>query len=59
VQQLDKTALAVLKRPERRTKFTALGTDLVAMPSAQFAERMRAESKQYGEIIKRIEFKAT
>jgi len=59
VQKLEKTALAVLKSPEMRTKFTTLGTDLVAMPSAQFAERMRAESKQYGEIIKRIEIKAT
>jgi tripartite-type tricarboxylate transporter receptor subunit TctC len=59
VQQLEKTALAVLKRPEMRTKFTALGTDLVAMPGVQFAERMRAESKQYGQIIKRFEIKGT
>lgn len=59
VQQLEKAALAVLKRPETRTKFTALGTDLVGMPGPQFAERMRTESKQYGEIIKRFEIKAT
>lgn len=59
VQQLENAASAVLKRPETRTKFTALGTDLVGLPNKQFAERMHAESKQYGEIIKRFQIKAT
>jgi len=59
VQQLEKAALEVLRRPEMRTKFTALGTDLVAMPGVQFGERMRTESKQYGEVIKRFDIKAS
>jgi len=59
VQRLEKAAFAVLNQPETRSKFAALGTDLVAMPSGQFAERMRTESKQYGEIIKRFGIKAT
>lgn len=59
VQQLEKAAFAVLQRPDTRTKLAALGTDLVAMPSKQFAERMRTETKQYGDIIKRFAIKAT
>src|SRR4030095_3977412 len=59
VQQLEKAAFAVLNRPETRSKFATLGTDLVGMPSGQFAERMRTESKQYGEIIKRFGIKST
>ena len=59
VQQLEKAAFAVLKRPDTRSKFATLGTDLVGMPSEQFAQRMRAESKHYGEIIKRFGIKAT
>ena len=59
VQQLEKAAFAVLQRPDTRTKLSALGTDLVAMPGTAFAERMRAETKQYGDIIKRFAIKAT
>ncbi|OUL98303.1 Bug family tripartite tricarboxylate transporter substrate binding protein [Variovorax sp. JS1663] len=59
VQQLEKSAAAVLQRPETRAKLVALGTDLVAMPGRQFAERMRLETKQYGDIIKRFAIKAT
>ncbi|VTU17610.1 Argininosuccinate lyase [Variovorax sp. PBL-H6] len=59
VQQLEKAAFAVLQRPDTRTKLTALGTDLVAMRGKEFAERMRAETKQYGDIIKRFAIKAT
>ena len=58
VQRLEKAAFAVLNRPETKTKFATLGTDLVAMPSAQFSERMRRESKQFGETIKRFSIKS-
>ncbi len=47
----------MLNRPE--TKFATLGTDLVAMPPAQFSEPMRRESKQFGETIKRFSIKST
>lgn len=58
VKQLEKAAFAVLKRPDTRAKFAALGTDLAAMPGDQFAQRMRNETKTYGEIIKRFSIKA-
>ncbi len=59
VQQVERAAFAVLKRPDTRARFAALGTDLVAMPSAQFAERMRNESKLFGDVIKRFSIKGT
>lgn len=59
VQALEKAAFAVLQRPDTKAKLAALGTDLVAMPSGQFAERMRSEAKYYGEIIKRLDIKAS
>ncbi|WP_077003071.1 tripartite tricarboxylate transporter substrate binding protein [Variovorax sp. KK3] len=59
VQQLEKAAASVLQRTETRARLVALGTDLVAMPGKPFAERMRMETKQYGEIIKRFAIKAT
>lgn len=58
VKQLEKAAFAVLKRPDTRAKFAALGTDLAAMPGDQFAQRMRNETKLYGDIIKRFGIKA-
>lgn len=58
IQALDKAAFAVLQRPDTRARLAALGTDLVASPSARFAERMRAEATSYQEIIKRLGIKA-
>jgi len=58
-QKLEKAAFAVLARTETRARLTALGTDPVAMPHAPFAERMRAESKQYADIIKKFAIKAS
>jgi tripartite-type tricarboxylate transporter receptor subunit TctC len=59
VQALEKAAFAVLKRPDTKPQFAALGTDLVAMPSAQFAERMRHDSAMYSELIKKLGIKAS
>ncbi len=57
LQALEKAAFAVLSKPDVRPQLAALGTDLVAMPSGQFAERMRTESKRYAELIKRFNIK--
>ena len=57
-QKLEKAALAMLQKPEVRAKLAAMGTDVVGISGAQFAERMRTESKQYGEIVKRFGIKA-
>jgi len=59
VQTLERAAFAILKRPDTRLQFAALGTDLVAMPSAEFAERMRHDSTMYSELIKKLEIKTT
>lgn len=54
VETLSQAAFVALNRNETRQKLAALGSDLVAMPAAQFAERMRQEQKVYGEIIRRL-----
>ena len=54
IGQLEKAAFAVLGRPDTRTQFAALGTDLVGMPAGAFAERMRTEWQRYGATIKRF-----
>lgn len=59
VDALSKATFSVLERGDSRARLAALGTDLVAMPSAQFAERMRQEVRLYGEVIKRFGIKAT
>ncbi len=58
VQALEKAVFAVLRKPETQQRLTALGTDLIAMPSKPFADRMRNESKRYAEIIRRFSIKA-
>ena len=58
-QKLEKAALAMLQKPEVRAKLAAMGTDVVGISGAQFAERMRTESKQYGDIVKRFGIKAS
>ncbi|MBP0632738.1 tripartite tricarboxylate transporter substrate-binding protein [Cupriavidus sp. AcVe19-1a] len=57
VAQLERAAFTVLKRPDTRARFSAIGTDLVSMPGAQFAERMRSESARYRDIIRRFGIK--
>lgn len=54
VETLTQAAFSALNRNETRHKLAAMGSDLVAMPAAQFAERMRQEQKVYGEIIRRF-----
>lgn len=59
VQKLERAALAVLQRPETRARLAGLGTDVVGLAGPAFAQRMRAESKQYGDIIRKFAIKAT
>lgn len=56
---LSKAAFAVLNRRDSRSRLAGFGTDLVAMPAEPFGERMRQETRIYGEIIKRFGIKAT
>lgn len=59
IEALSRAAFAVLQRNDSRQRLAALGTELVAMPAASFAERMRQETKLYGEVIKRFSIRAT
>lgn len=54
VQQIEKAAFAFLRRPDTVARLAVMGTDFVGMPGAQFAERMRKESRHYGDVIKRF-----
>ncbi|MDA7416776.1 tripartite tricarboxylate transporter substrate binding protein [Xenophilus arseniciresistens] len=54
VQALARAAFAVLQRSDTRARLAALGTDLVAMPAASFAQRMQQETRRYGEVIQRL-----
>lgn len=55
---LRKATAAVLANPALKAKFTSMGTELVALPATTFGERMRAESRQYADTIKRFNIKA-
>lgn len=59
VQALSRAAFAVLQRSNTRARLAALGTDLVAMPAAPFAQRMQQETRRYGEVIQRLGIKAS
>lgn len=58
VQLLERTAGNALTRPDVRSRLAALGTDLLATPSAGFAERMRVESSHFAEVIRKFQIKA-
>lgn len=56
--QFQRVALAVLARPEIKSRIVALGSDLMATPGPAFAARIKAESQSYGEIIRRFGIQA-
>lgn len=56
-EALQKAAATVLARPEMKAKLAALGTDVVALPGTQFADRMKVELKRYEEVVQRFNIK--
>jgi tripartite-type tricarboxylate transporter receptor subunit TctC len=58
VDALQKAAAAVLARPEMKSKLAAMGTDVVATPTAAFGERIRNELKRYEDVVRRFNIKA-
>ena len=58
IEALQKAAATVLARPEMKARLASLGTDVVALPGAPFAERMRVELKRYEEVVQRFNIKA-
>jgi tripartite-type tricarboxylate transporter receptor subunit TctC len=55
--QLEQTAQEVLKDPATRAKLAGLGVDVTATPSADFANRIRSESRRFAEVIQRFNVK--
>jgi len=58
VEALQKSIATVLARPDMKAKLAAMGTDVVALPAAGFADRMRHELKRYEEVVQRFNIKA-
>jgi tripartite-type tricarboxylate transporter receptor subunit TctC len=57
VEVLRKSIAAVLAKPELIAKINAMGSDVVALPTSAFSERMNAELKRYEEVIRRFNVK--
>jgi tripartite-type tricarboxylate transporter receptor subunit TctC len=57
VAALSKAIMTVLARPEVKAKLASMGTDLVALPSGPFSERMKFEAKRYEEVVQRFNIK--
>jgi len=53
-KQLERAAFATLEQPGMRDKFATSGTDLVAMPSREFAARMERGSARFQAVIQRL-----
>lgn len=57
VEALSKAITTVLARSEVKAKLASMGTDLVALPSGPFSERMKFEAKRYEEVVQRFNMK--
>lgn len=55
VKQLERAAFHTLGQAGMREKFATLGTDLVGMPSQEFAQRMERESARFRALIERLQ----
>lgn len=58
VDMLQKSIADVLARPDIRAKLADMGTEVVALPGAQFGERIKTELKRHEETIKRFGVKS-
>lgn len=57
VEALSKAIATVLARPDVKARLASMGTDLVALPSGPFSERMKFEAKRYEEVVQRFNIK--
>lgn len=57
VDALQKAVTTVLARPEIRARLAGMGTEVLALPPAAFAERMRSDIKRYDEAVRRYNIK--
>ncbi len=57
VDSLQKSIAAVLARPEVKQKINEMGSEVIALQGAAFADRIRSESRRYEEVIRRFNIK--
>jgi tripartite-type tricarboxylate transporter receptor subunit TctC len=58
IARLNETAVRALARPDAVNRMSGLGIETRAMTPGEFAEFIRAETKKWGEIIRRSGAKA-
>ncbi len=58
VDALRQSVASVLARPEVKAKINAMGSEVIALPTTAFGERMKAELKRYEDVIRRFNIKA-
>ena len=57
VETLQKSITAVLAKAEVKQKINDMGSEVIALPGAAFAERIRAEHRRYEDVIRRFNIK--
>lgn len=57
VDALQKASAAVLANAEIRTRLAGMGTEVLALPPAAFADRIRTDVKRYDEVVRRFNIK--
>lgn len=58
VDALHKSIATVLARPDIKTKINEMGSEVVALPTTAFGDRIKSELKRYEEVIRRFNIKA-
>ncbi|MBW8316564.1 MAG: tripartite tricarboxylate transporter substrate binding protein [Hydrogenophaga sp.] len=58
VDALHKSIATVLARPDIKTKINEMGSEVVALPTSAFGDRIKSELKRYEEVIRRFNIKA-
>ncbi len=58
VDTLQKSIAGVLAKPEVRQKINDMGSEVIALQGAAFADRIRAEHRRYEDVIRRFNIKA-
>lgn len=57
IDTLQKSIAAVLARPDVNQRINEMGSEVIALQGAAFADRIRAENRRYEEVIRRFNIK--
>lgn len=58
IDALQKAMIKVLARPDVRDKLAAMGTEVLALPQAAFADRIEKDIARYDDVVRRFHIKA-